>query len=352
MQGDDLKQASSGRIRRHERVKQRCRAGCRWRMAHALGDSAALRALRGRMAQMAPGSLSRIMGTGQLEGIGMGEVELAATLLESTMNVDAALELPTSREERLHHHAMNRGRPRRGLRLTERWPEGPRRQLWIQIMDALYWDGDSTAAARAVRTLAGISEGSPERTVDEMIVRHADICAVEQWRLWHGELTTVEPAIVELRKGGGHASPDSPTTIDTLCAALLDAQLARITNRSDVVAALGYLDSLTWTLPEPVSSHPVTAAILVLARLHERGGDLKSALAVVRRRPYHFVYHKYLSSFLRDEARLAALTGDREGAIRAYRHYLALRSDPEPPLEADVAAARAELDRLLREGRR
>jgi hypothetical protein len=36
----------------------------------------------------------------------------------------------------------------------------------------------------------------------------------------------------------------------------------------------------------------------------------------------------------------------REGAIRAYRHYLALRTDPEPPVAAQVAAVRAELRRL------
>jgi hypothetical protein len=33
----------------------------------------------------------------------------------------------------------------------------------------------------------------------------------------------------------------------------------------------------------------------------------------------------YLSTFLREEGRLAALTGDTAGAIRAYQHYLALR---------------------------
>lgn len=54
----------------------------------------------------------------------------------------------------------------------------------------------------------------------------------------------------------------------------------------------------------------------------------------------------YLASHLREEGRLAALTGDRDGAIRAYDHYLALRSDPEPALRPVVEAVRAERVKL------
>ncbi len=47
---------------------------------------------------------------------------------------------------------------------------------------------------------------------------------------------------------------------------------------------------------------------------------------------------------------LAALTGDREGAIRAYRHYLALRSDPEPARAPETDRVRAALARLTAGG--
>ena len=46
---------------------------------------------------------------------------------------------------------------------------------------------------------------------------------------------------------------------------------------------------------------------------------------------------------------LAALTGDREGAIRAYNHYLELRSDPELEVVPEVEAVRAELALLVGE---
>ena len=58
-----------------------------------------------------------------------------------------------------------------------------------------------------------------------------------------------------------------------------------------------------------------------------------------------------LSTPLREEGRLAALVGDTAGAIRAYRQYLALRSDPEPALHADVERVRA-LVRTLELGAR
>jgi hypothetical protein len=48
------------------------------------------------------------------------------------------------------------------------------------------------------------------------------------------------------------------------------------------------------------------------------------------------------------EARMATLVGDVEGAIRAYRHFLALRERAEEPLQREVAQARAELARLER----
>ncbi len=44
-----------------------------------------------------------------------------------------------------------------------------------------------------------------------------------------------------------------------------------------------------------------------------------------------------------------ALTGDREGAIRAYRHYLELRSDPEQALQPEVERVREQLAKLVGE---
>jgi hypothetical protein len=61
---------------------------------------------------------------------------------------------------------------------------------------------------------------------------------------------------------------------------------------------------------------------------------------------YSWLETPYLSSFYREEGRLAALTGDRSGAIRAYQRYLIMRSESEPELRGQVDEVRAALHGL------
>ena len=86
---------------------------------------------------------------------------------------------------------------------------------------------------------------------------------------------------------------------------------------------------------------------IVLAQAYEASGDDARALDVTRRGVW-FHAPRFLSTYLREEGRLAAHLGDRAGAIRAYEHYLALRSDPEPVLRPERDRIRAELARLKR----
>jgi hypothetical protein len=88
---------------------------------------------------------------------------------------------------------------------------------------------------------------------------------------------------------------------------------------------------------------------LVIARLREQSGDTVGALRMVRNRPYHWNSTWLLATLLREEGRLAALTGDRDGAIRAYQHYLRLRAGAEPGLQPQVRQVREELAKLLGE---
>ena len=84
---------------------------------------------------------------------------------------------------------------------------------------------------------------------------------------------------------------------------------------------------------------------LVAGRLWQKHGEPGRALAAVRRRATE-VPPAVLVTQLREEGRYAALAGDKEGAIRAYRHYLALRAQAEPALLRQVGAVRAELAAL------
>ena len=88
---------------------------------------------------------------------------------------------------------------------------------------------------------------------------------------------------------------------------------------------------------------------LDIAKLREARGDVAGALRAVRRHPGYGGQLLPLSYALREEGRLAALAGDREGAIRAYSRYLALRYNPEPSIKPAVDSVRAELARLVGE---
>jgi tetratricopeptide (TPR) repeat protein len=84
-----------------------------------------------------------------------------------------------------------------------------------------------------------------------------------------------------------------------------------------------------------------------LAQAYERSGDEAGALRALRRGVWYNP-PRNLSTQLREEGRIAARLGDRTGAIRAYEHYLALRSDPEPALRPARDSVRSELNRLKR----
>jgi hypothetical protein len=187
------------------------------------------------------------------------------------------------------------------------------------------------------------------------------------WRLSRGQTAGASRAIARLRR---HRSDDLPSAIttDTVCAVLLEAKLAAVSHAPAAADALQRLDALIRNGPGGQRSGPEIAftlspayvrsmvgispcgfedfANLEIARLRERQGDLRAALAAVRRRSYAYHLSDYLAPHLREEGRLAALTGDTAGAVAAYRHYLALRSNPEPALRPGVEAIRAELAKL------
>jgi serine/threonine-protein kinase len=318
----------------------------RWQAAHALGDSATAARLRGRFSQFTRSSLLRIVGLSQLHGFALEDARLAAAELAGRTGV------PQQRSEwlgMLHDLAMNRGHPTRALELTHEMGIGRR---WTRITDALYWGGDAAAAAEAVDELATSADapldvGAEAFRFWDTPIQIFDICNVEGWRLWHGETGTAQRAIdrieIAMRKDG----LDSGNLVAEYCVAELEAILWVHQNRPDAGEAIRRLDSLVVAQPF------LRWGSLVVARLREDGGDLPGALTALRRRLNNWNFGvAFLSTYLREEGRLAALTGDTEGAIRAYRHYLALRSDPEPAVVPEVELVRAELERLLGEAGR
>ena len=105
-------------------------------------------------------------------------------------------------------------------------------------------------------------------------------------------------------------------------------------------------DSLADLLP---GANGIGWGLLVLARCHEAAGDRRGALATLARRALDPVYGPaYLAGYLYDEGRLALLEGDGARALRAWRHLLVLRDDPDPALRPQVAMLRRVVDSLAR----
>ena len=83
--------------------------------------------------------------------------------------------------------------------------------------------------------------------------------------------------------------------------------------------------------------------LLAAARLHELHGDIAGARRMLHREYYLSYAIEHLPTMLRERARLAELDGDREAAEKAIRHYLTLRTDPDPELAPEVERMRARL---------
>ena len=104
-------------------------------------------------------------------------------------------------------------------------------------------------------------------------------------------------------------------------------------------SALERLDSLLASGPQQ-SLMPLRMANLEAARLFERDRKPERALRAVRRRAHQWQDYSFLSTVVREEGRLAALTGDKAGAIAAYQMYLRFRSNPEPASSPSASGSR------------
>ena len=316
--------------------------GVRWRMAVALGDSAALAEITRRRDTLTPISAHTMAYMSQLDAVDLDRAQRIA---------DAAVESARAQGDRFaalvsaHDLALNRGRPSAAIVANTRARDvaaaNARVYLRERVRDALYWDGDSAAAAAAVRELERTAFGpTPEKPADRF-GQIVDLCNVELWRAGHDDPRTLSASITRLRRAATGGEQGAPFA--RACATLLDAVAATNSNRSDASIAVTRLDSLLRTGP---GGFVQDAGNLILARIKERRGDVRGALAAVRRRETFLTRPLYLSTFLREEGRLAALAGENDAAIEAYRHYLTLRASPEPPLKSEIEFVRDELAKI------
>ena len=318
----------------------------RWHAALSAGDSA-LRAFWADSLQLPTVTLAHIYRFSASSGVGMDDYVRSGELMFAQWEADEPAVAT------FHHSVMlhNGGRPRAAEELLGGLLDAPDVSIGLPIREALYWSGSMPAAQEAARRLPRIiASGADSGLALQQKVQ--SLCALATWRAAIGDYAYAELAIRQLVGTPVLGlPPDDSLAVSnyrTLCAALLAATRSSALDLPDAPIALDRADraALTFSVGESM------AANLVVARVAEEQGDLPRALRAVRRRAsgYTLLPHWYLSSFLREEGRLAALTGDTAGAIRAYGHYLALRPDPEPELRPEVERVRAALADLRAPG--
>ncbi len=316
----------------------------RWRIAVALGDSLALARLRGRFSDLSVATLDRIIEMSQLDGVALSDAVRAAQALRSGSGLSGDTRVAFMK---LQEIALNRGRPKEAADLSRQQTSEISirpRDRFTSVADALYWGADTVQAARLVQQSAAIADAPARPGEPDSSDAYFDVCATGLWRAARGEMATLPRLITRLRRVA-HPFDQFQTGYIGLCAEVLETQLASSLRRPDLPVLVNRLDSLMRTGP-PSITWMLVGSNLTVARLREAQGDYPAALAATRRRIYVTDLGEIrilvgLSSFLREEGRLAVLAGDTTAAVSAYSHYLALRDDPEPGVKPEVEKVRA-----------
>ena len=311
----------------------------RWIVAAGGSDIGAQRTIRARLSSLKRGTLDHIFLTSQMSGVGLDDADSVMTILiEGTADpIDKSVAL-----RRGSLLALNRGRPLEASRLLRRVGEMRKQDYSFQnftMEAAMFNDGERVVAESSARQMARGLARDTIKPLSPEARRPTNVAMLSQamWYLDRGDTAGAAPAVDWLRR---HVEGPPRTNVFMVVPVMLMTSLAQT---SDAAAQRALVDSLALAgccaLPPWVN--------FSLAHAYESSGDEASALRAIRRGVW-FNPPRMMSTQLREEGRLAARLGDRAGAIRAYEHYLALRSDPEPALIPDRDSIRAEVDRLKR----
>jgi len=318
----------------------------RWRAAVAHGDARALDRIRDTLPRLGRANLRAIAQASQFDA---GALDDGRRALRELHGRTTQLADRVDLAEAEHSLALNEGRQRDAVdaagRLDDLRP-GSDAALRLAVLDALYGDGDQRAAEAAIPDLVRttLQPLSTQRTV--RVRQTADGCVLAQWRLGHGDTTDVRRLADLLRAEPANGVVESvAVTPPWVCAGLVEAALAVQLGRPDAFRLLARIDSLA--LSPAVVGDAAAYAPLLLARLHERLGDVSGALAATRRRSYMVGWPRYLATTLRAEGRYAGLLGATEVAHSAYERFLALRAQADSALAPDVQAVRRAVTSLV-----
>lgn len=295
-----------------------------WRVGIALADSAALRRIRASFPRLPDPVLRSIAMNSQFDAVGIDDADRALRLVaRRDLGMGERIDLMLAQ----HSLALNRGLPVHALDLTEQLEDvqpGTDVARRLRVLDGLYGDGDTLAAAAAAQRLRariGPPPAAPAARAREL----ANRCVTAQWSIATGDLAAARSSAARLRETGMPISPVPVGANPLTCAELLDAALRVRQDARASRATLERLDSLM--LSGPAAGDAATYAHIWIARMWVAVGDAERALQAIRRRPYMSGWPRYLATARREEAQLAIATGDSAAAVTVYRKFLAMRGD-------------------------
>ncbi len=306
-----------------------------WRAATVFGDSVFLAEWPQKMRELSD------------QGISFGVANWPFVAELGFEDAVAALEILLSRPLSNRQRAVQRfvlsllltdmGRPRAVAVLAGQGTPGP-----LAIWTALLSDGDTARANEAARKM--LEEQLAPRPTDEdrlnSLLRNN--CALGLWQLFVGDGEGAAATLEAILADDRSIIRDSRI----VCSLALEVSLAAPGSMTD---RLGVLDSVLTSRVMAKQTFTM-APNMVAARLYERDGLHRRALAAVRRRFTGMILANiFAAARYREEGRLAAILGDTAHAIDAYMRYLNMRYAPEPELQADVDAVRRELRLLVGE---
>lgn len=306
-----------------------------WRLAHAFGNPAALAALRRRFVELPSPVLLRILGGAQVEGMGLDDAEAAAAVLSRRGEADEP-----AVAARLYHYYRNRGRPADAARYQGVAGVD-------QVLEAALFGSDLDGARARVTLLRSVLPDSAPRAGAPRVVFHRQLCELAVWESAQGEPAEALALLARI------AALDVPQTTAIppeahACEAMAEGLLAIREGRPLPVASRLILEALHHRVVHDNALR--VAAQVLLAWGDELAGDLAAALARLPILADFGSGPAWLADLLRERGRIAQRAGEREAAVRAYEHYLQLRSTPAPGLSEEVAAVRRALGELLAGG--
>jgi TolB-like protein len=238
-----------------------------------------------------------------------------------------------------HALLLGYGHPRRTAEVVQRRVAiEPAERSVIEasaILDALYANGDTTFA----RKMVGRADTNRGVSANE---RMAADCAVQQWHLWRDEPARAPEAAQALRRNAGTGRNGISAL---MCAHLLDALHATLRDPAKARAKLTALDEFMAVGPR-ANPQLINVTNIAAARMWERLGDRDAAYRAIKRQAFHPAYFHYRAAMLHEQARLAALVGKNDEAVRLYRWYLQMNDAAEPSMKGHLDNVRRELTRL------